>query len=69
MAEEIYDAIKPDLKPPPDLVNYHEVVKIIKDMKFPDDDVDGPEMADHNYLLDKVHKRLKGMKALSKKEE
>jgi hypothetical protein len=69
VAEQVYKAIKSDLKPPPDLINYHEVVKLIKDMKFPNDDVDGREMADHNYLLDKVHKRLKEMKALSKKEE
>jgi hypothetical protein len=69
IAEQVYKAIKKDIKPSPDLINYHEVVKLIKDMKFPDDQTKGPEQADHNYLLDKVHKRLKEKKALSKKEE
>ena len=70
MAELIYkDAIKPDFKRSPDLVNYHDVVKIIQELKFPEDDVKGPEMADHNFLLGKVHSKLKELKALSKKAD
>lgn len=67
VAEQVYKAIRKDTKPSPDLINYHEVVKLIKDMKYYE--VSGPEQADHNYLLDKVHKRLKEKKALSKKGE
>ena len=69
IAEQVYKAIKKDIKPSPDLINYHEVVKLIQEMKFKDDQIVGQEMADHNYLMDKVHTKLKSLKALSKKAE
>lgn len=68
VSKEIYKAIKSDIMPS-DLINYHEVVKIIKSFRYDDDYVAGPEMADYNHLIDRIHSRIKELKALSKKAD
>lgn len=68
VASSIYKAIKSELMPS-DLINYHDVVKVIKSFRYDDDMVAGPEMADYNRLIDRIHTRIKELKAMSKKAD
>lgn len=66
--DHCWRAIRKDVQPP-DLINYHEVVKMLEGMKYSDEEIKGPEMADYNYAIDKVRNKLKELKALSKKDD
>jgi hypothetical protein len=68
IVQHCWDAIKKEIQPP-DLINYHKVVEMLQGMKYTEEEIEGPEMADYNYTIDKVRNKLKELKALSKKAE